>query len=482
MLKAKEVNDYLWGLETFKKLDDLSSLQFKISNWTPSIINLEQLFPQNITETQLINFTILISNTTPIDVDQLKKYHSKLEGSETKIQKLCIEIIITIKKAELLRYFVQSDNLKNTYIFYSLDNFVTNINKDVNLNNDYYVKAYIIENNLTRISNDFLSILPLKEIESHCINELPGPVTESFKSMKVVFEDSNKIQNITSLPKFWYITSHEGLLHCFDNQFLLKTLYLISNKADMKNNTFVIKGHYSLKLKLNDVVTKKIDRAKWIELLDFVIDEDAKRHSERLLILRNVLTNYLSNSSTLDEIDSKISPIAATAWHHFELYLQNEIKIFMDQKNNLLQEAISVTDKINERNIKVNEFSQKNLILIFGLIITNFLPFSPKNELNPYLFYFSILTTLIIICLNLQTLNASKKQLQNSITKFEFYVENISSKNLKGLNVEDLKNNFIQEDELIIKNSLVTHLCIFYLLLVIIILGALFYLLFGQSI
>jgi len=459
-MSLEQLNDYFNSLRDFLILDNKSHLQFKIMNWD-SKLDINVLLPNNLSSYPFISYYISLSGSR-ITKDEVSGYITNLSTEE--ILKLNIHINITIKKHDLITFFTQES--ENTYLFFSLNNFVTHINTDSNsdINNENYVNLYIIDNNIYKISNEYLNIIPFTNLNTNQTSNLSPKAIEKFQTIEKIYGDTKKIRNLQHLPSFWSINSNNQMFQQFNHLFLLNTLNLISNKSNLTNSSFVIKGHYNLNITF-DVPAPELNHTKLEELLEFTIDEDTNRHVERILIVRNVLTTYLSVSSTANEFNEKLAQIVSTIWHHFELYIQNEIKVFMDQKNKLLQESVTVADKIAQLNIKNNEFFQKNIIIILGLVISNFIPLF-KEITNPI--YYNLLTISVVILisiLNLKAIRDAESQLKNSINKFEFYVENISNKNLNGLSIEELKSKFINPDKEILESNLKIQRNISYLVI-----------------
>jgi len=448
-----ELNKYFNSLRDFVVIDNKYRLQFKFENWD-STINLDDLIPDSLIELPFFSYNISLSDNPIKNKSDLLDTIAPI--SQIQLHELKILITIDIQKTELLSTYTQE--LDNTYIYFFIEKFINDINSpsEFNIKNDKFLNLYIIDEEQEQVSNDFLKIFNFKYLNLHQSSPISTSASKKIKTIEKIFGETKNIKSIHQLPSFWSIKSNSKAFEKFNHLFLLNTLHLIANKSDLELNSFSIKGHYNLNINFSDPIIE-INHNKLEELLYFTIDEDSNRHSERVLIVRNVLTTYLSSSSTAKEFNEKLVQIVSTVWHHFELYVQNEIKVFIDQKNKLLQESITVADKIAQQNIKNNEFFQKNIIIILGLLISNLLPIFQKTSNS---FIYSILTLLVVFLisyLNLKTIKDAIKQLNNSINKFEFYVENISNKNLNGLSIEDLKIKFINPDKDILESNLKVH-------------------------
>ncbi len=118
---------------------------------------------------------------------------------------------------------------------------------------------------------------------------------------------------------------------------------IICNKI-LGSNRYLIRGQKTVTIEINDEIIPFKSIQIICELFDFLLDVD--KHHDKLSLLRNTLTVYLNSYSDTKNFISESPEIIKSLKYNFELYIQEKVRMFLDQKNKLLQEYISTTKKL----------------------------------------------------------------------------------------------------------------------------------------
>lgn len=361
-------------------------------------------------------------------------------------------IRITIEKAKVISLF--NNNLQNTFIYSTVANFVKHFfirRNMVLLDPNYITNIFILENIQNKtFKNKYLSISNLNDLPTKIQDNLKQIDLDLFESIRNNY-DTKEITQFYHIPHFWDFQYSEDFLYQCKIKCLETFFNLISNKEKVAGKKYLIKGHHNLEFTINyDQV--EINTKSFVELINFTLDKE--RHYDKLLIVRNVLTTYLNNYSTISQLNQQIDEVYATSQHHFELYIQNEMKIFIEQKNQVLNETLAVAKNVSQLTVEITNNFKNLLITLFAGIIVSVIPFVIENNSEKLLLNILAATYLIYLIVNYYISYKINVQLSNFLDNFKTYTIYISSQSLNGLDYATLKEKFILNEEQNFRNGL----------------------------
>ena len=448
--------EYIQLFSSSIKNEDQRFLTFEFDN----LSNLHQKLPETIIEHDFFSYTI----THYVEI--FKTLSAFLENIETVQGGTLIEtegkINIKIDKRKLLISLNQ--NIKNGFIFIDFDNFIkyhSVISPVIGTEQPFKSHIFIMNFNDQYFENEYLVINDFKNIqsqESKSINNV-----DKFKLIQSLY-DVKDISKLSDIPYFYHFECDHEILNPLKDLALDSFLNLVSNKKRLGTNVYSIKGHHNLEVRLDTEIIN-INTQLITEILDFTLDNE--RHYDKLLILRNVLTTYLTNFSNKTQINQQLENIKATSQHHFELYIQNEIKIFIEQKNQVLNETLTLAKQVSTLTNEVTTNLRTVLLTLFAGIIASIIPQISENVSNKLITIFLLLSYIIYLIVNLFNIKFIRNQLNNSIENFKNYTIYITSQSLQGLDFATLKEQFInKEEENFNKVVLLSKLCVIILLII----------------
>ncbi|WP_433595161.1 hypothetical protein [Lysinibacillus xylanilyticus] len=449
--------EYVQLFSSFIKKEDQRFLIFEFDN----LSDLDQRLPESMISKNFFSYTI---NHFHGSFNNLSEF---LEEIETVHGGTFIEtqgnVNIKIDKRKLL--ISLNDRIKNGFIFVNFSSIIeSHLSIYPVIETELPSKSQIfIINDFEELyfENDYLVIADIKKIENQesiIINNI-----DKFNLVKSLY-DIKEIKNLNEIPYFYHFENTNEILNPLKDLAIESFFYLISNKKRLDTNVYSIKGHHHLELKLDTEIIN-INTQLITEILDFTLDNE--RHYDKLLILRNVLTTYLTNFSNKTHINQQLENIKATSQHHFELYIQNEIKIFIEQKNQVLNETLTLAKQVTTLTNDVTTNLRTVLLTLFAGIIASIFPQISANVSNKLITICLLISYIIYLVVNLFNLKFIKNQLFNSIDNFKNYTIYISSQSLHGLDFATLKEQFIKKEENNF-NSVVTlsKVCIIILLII----------------
>lgn len=411
--------------------------------------NLEKfiLENKNILEETHINSNIQY-NKNFYDYEELKEDMYIIGIEVAKNHTFKIKIIVN--KIELINKFNPEHKIKNIQLFSSLRNFMDQVDLgNIIIDNLNYRLNVIITANLEEYYfNDYLNIIYTDNFD------LPNSITLKVEEMK--FHKAKKAIDLysktlsknelsfLSLPIFWDLSIDNQLIK---NKLILTFVSLISNK-EVEKGIFNIKGQQNLNLNMSELNNKvnfeNFENNLVTDLFKFTLD-DEERFLEKILIIRNVLSTYLTNESSFQYFVNKLREISSTVEYNFEMYIQEKVKIFLDQKNLLTQVALDTARSTSKLTSQVTSTLRTVLFSLVGTVfislVSNFdanISFKVINtSLLAYIFYFAI--TLLIV----RHYAVEEENIQIS---FENYFKKISNEEIKGFKLDNIKEDFLNEN------------------------------------
>ncbi|MCQ30671.1 hypothetical protein DUD46_15705, partial [Listeria monocytogenes] len=129
---------------------------------------------------------------------------------------------------------------------------------------------------------------------------------------------------------------------------------LICNKS-ISNHTFVIRGYKAITFSITPADFTNLKQVEDVNKKLFYFLLDKEKYYDKKIILRNTLTLYLNDTATTINYVKNCEEIYKSVEYNFNLYVQNKIEIFLEQKNKLLQEFIDVSRKMQDRAQSVSD-------------------------------------------------------------------------------------------------------------------------------
>lgn len=365
---------------------------------------------------------------------------------------------------------IQENFDSNLFVFFDIEKAIEEIySTEVNFSMNTKVKLLILDiNSSLSFSNDYFVI---ENISAKPYDEMAStdyPIAESVRNefeVKKNFLEGKNSFSPNRTPYFWSISQNnneEILKKKFFYLGLLSFFNIISDKI-ISDNIFLIRGNYNLEF----TIDKNINDLNFNDLfniLDFVSDEKSE---DKILILRNVLTTYLTKNSNSNNFCSQLDGINSSLRHHYSMFIQEELKIFLEQKQQVITEANNLARTVSNYTSSVTTNLKTNIFSFILALITGSIPdLVEKVDSNFVLLIiaFLMLGYLIISIFNLY----SQESLVNSaINSFENSLKYIASNSIEGLKFEELEKNFFSQERKIFINTLLTALIAYFVLIAI---------------
>lgn len=381
-------------------------------------------------------------------VDEAAQLLSDSNEKESKI----IQVVIKINKREILNE-IKDIHLKNGYLFATIKSFENRVNKVL----DYKASPHSIEDHQSKINlilfsgfeesifSDYINIVNIENVhvlKNTVITSLSSASSDKIKNAKDLYVNflSKNISTFLDFPYFWGLdyTSNET------KRIALRNFFRLISNREMRDMTFKIKGVQSLVLDFSDETDfNEVNIDKLSKIIDFTVD-DKERFLDKILIIRNVLTVYFSNDTKLSSVCERLDEIISTIEYNFELYVQEKIQVFLDQKNKLISEAIDVSKKIAKLTFQLISSMRTLLISLLGTVFISFVS-ALGDQLNKPLLLFSIISyALYFLGLLYTTLNSSKEVTINE-NILKNYIKEIGNDNVSGLSFEELNEKYLKE-------------------------------------
>lgn len=443
-------------------LSDFIQIKFK------DLSEIDSKLPKFLDDFAYVSLTISYYSQTFKSIHSFDK--ELLETFSNQIDSSAGIITVTIDKKKLIKSI--NCSLENTYVYMNMDNFSQDIINVKFENNKCKLNLFLIEKGFNKLDNNFICIQDIDCLDQSMLNtNIDDESICTYNLLKEIYL-SKTVDCYTKIPHFWSFGELKDNLKTCKKNCTLSFFNLISNKTLSQNKKYLIKGHHNLTLNIILEDDFNISTQQLVELIDFTLDAD--RYFDKILILRNVITRYLNNHSGIKHFSKQLDHIIDTANHDFELYIQNEIKVFIDQKNHLLNETLDVTKGVSKQTQSASENIRSLTLTLLGAIIAGSV--STIADLPNNILFLSLFVIVIIfyLSINLFISNNIKKQHENNLNALKNYVETISNTSLKGLDYNSLKIKFIDPEE----SSLFTTLLIYNIICLLLIFLSLVFLLY----
>lgn len=363
-------------------------------------------------------------------------------GNEHSYKEVEENVIVKIRINKSV--FNKNDKYDNFYLFSSLSilkqkffGFVNNF-KWENEKKKFYITLLENEDGLD-YSNDFIYILSLEkslEIEEEMINQKSMNKYKTYKALN----ENGTIQGLLTYPLSWMDINGETPSIFIQHGLNLFFESIANDNYD--SNVQLIKGYknvYFCKKLEYDKGTSSENSKYSFKLIDFLIDED--KYMDKLLMVRNSITLYLDTNSSIQDFLSKSKDIYRTVDHNFDLYIQNEIKVFLEQKNALFHEYIRVSRQLGEL---TNDLSKQMRTIGISLLGSVFLGITSNlnTDISVGTLNFVLLSYSIFYILNFGITFSHSKQFEDTKELLKSYTSTIAANN-KALSFEELRIDYL---------------------------------------
>ncbi|EKO5664562.1 hypothetical protein P0W49_002688, partial [Enterococcus faecalis] len=218
---------------------------------------------------------------------------------------------------------------------------------------------------------------------------------------------------------------------------------IICNRKDENNkNLYIIRGYKTIRFDSNGELRDSSSCKILGELLKFIIDE--QRVNDKLIILRNTLSLYLNSEGTISDLENNLIEIKKNVNYNFNAYVQDKVKIFLNQKNKVLQECISTAKKIDELTNSLITQLKSILLSLIGTIFLGLL-----NDLNKGKTYAIInlvlLSYIVYFFVNWIIIFSQDKQKTALLDSFKQYILFVGIRD-DDFNYDNLRDKYLKEN------------------------------------
>lgn len=364
---------------------------------------------------------------------------------------------------------IQEVNDSNFFVFFDLDKAIEEIySTDIAFSMRTKFKLLILDmTSSISFSNAYFVI---KNISTTSFNEMASqnyPISESiindFKAKEIFLEDRNSTSP-NKTPYFWVTPQNNDIEASLQKKFYYNALLcffnIISDKI-ISDNTFLIRGNFNLEFTIDKNI-EDLNFNDLFDLLDFVSDEKSE---DKILILRNVLTTYLTKNSNSNNFCSQLDGINSSLKHHYSMFIQEELKIFLEQKQQVITEANNLARTVSNYTSTVTANLKTNIFSFILALITGSIPDLVEKVDNNFVLLVIAFLMLGYLIISIFNLHSQESLVNSAINSFENSLKYIASNSIEGLKFEELEKNFFSQERKIFINTLLTAL-IAYLVLI----------------
>ncbi|MBK1994972.1 hypothetical protein JI640_03375 [Listeria ivanovii subsp. londoniensis] len=317
-------------------------------------------------------FKIEGENIQSTSIDELISLYTEERYKEIESN---LEIKVRISKKIITEEYPEISNLS---FFSSLSEAMKQVFSlpwnDANYKQVIYIKD-LPENQI--LSSPYLLI---SDIEVNKVSKEEIIIKNEFKD--IFHEVNNYYESVSldlysKLPIAWIDNSTSRKRNI---TYVLKQIELMMNLVCNKiiaKDIFVIRGYKTITFTVTTDDFTNLEQVEDInkKLFSFLLDKE--KFYDKKIILRNTLTLYLNDTSNTTNYVNNCEEIYKSVEYNFNLYVQNKIEVFLEQKNKLLQEFIDVSGKMQDRAQTVSDQLRTVGLSLLGTIFLSLL-----NNLN----------------------------------------------------------------------------------------------------
>lgn len=340
-----------------------------------------------------------------------------------------VQVTVTIKKDK-----IEFDLIDNFYFFLNLTNFFSAI-PDVKVNNSSKKLIVLLVGEDLEFESKFIHIFNFEQFSKNLTTTINDDIDEEELSELEVLNSifkNKKLNSYLDYPISWISISNSMQSVPLCTHAVLETFFSIISNTVVSKTNFIIRGYKTVHLDISSKEEVSGEVCNIIgELMKFIIDK--QRNHDKLLLLRNTCTLYMDSDEDIIGLEKKIFEIKKNVEYNFNAYIQDKIKIFLDQKNQLLQEFISTTKKIEELTNSLVSQIRTVLLSLLGTIFIGLIKDINNSKssamlnlvLLSYIFFF-VIQLIIVIYQNQQqhSLLNSLKSYTEEFGKLETGIEN----------------------------------------------------------
>lgn len=329
-----------------------------------------------------------------------------------------VQVNVTIKKDK-----IDFDWIDNFYFFLNHVNFFSAM-PDVKINNSSKKIIVLLVGEKLEFESKFIHMFNFDQFSKNLTTTINDDIDQEelseFEVLNSVFKNK-KLNSYLDYPISWISISDSMQPVPLCKHAVLETFFSIISNTVVSKTNFIIRGYKTVHLDISGEKEVSGEVCNIIgELMKFIIDK--QRSHDKLLLLRNTCTLYMDSDEDIVGLEKKIFEIKKNVEYNFNAYIQDKIKIFLDQKNQLLQEFISTTKKIEELTNSLVSQIRTVLLSLLGTIFIGLIKDINDSKssamlnlvLLSYIFFF-VIQLIIVIYQN--------KQQQSLLDSLESYTE-----------------------------------------------------------
>ncbi|WP_068794074.1 hypothetical protein [Brevibacillus laterosporus] len=351
----------------------------------------------------------------------------------------------------------------NTFVFFEKLSFFScfNVFKDKTFNGTNHEKTICVYLPIeSPIINDYFHLYPITDAELH----LPAVLNEEFKQEKKrvskIREELARVENFVPIPEMYkFLSIKDSDLKRWSDQNLFNLCLMhLSNK--LVDNQIIIRGTKNIEVPLkgefqtrNAHIIYKIYRFSYEE----------RHYNDKIEIVRNIFSIYLSSTETVEKIDSLLPKIDKTVSRHFSAYIKDSVKKFFGDKKDVVKEAHKFGSELKGESDKLLTYINTSLIGIITAIFSGALGLS-KGERWLLLSAF-ILHAIVFLISYLFNRRHVKDRISNIEFVFDKYTSNFVV--MEPEEVEEIKKIYIEPSQKKVKSYLKNYFWVILTLVII---------------
>ncbi|WP_312541444.1 hypothetical protein [Enterococcus sp.] len=329
-----------------------------------------------------------------------------------------VQVDVTIKKDK-----IEFNQIDNFYFFLNHINFFSAI-PDVKINNSSKKIMVLLLVEKLEFESEFIHMFNFDQFSKDHTTIISDDIDEEELSelevLNSVFKNK-KLNSYLDYPITWVSISDGMQSVPLCKHAVLETFFSIVSNTVVSKTNFIIRGYKTVHLDISGKEEVSEEVCNIIgELMKFIIDK--QRNHDKLLLLRNTCTLYMDSDEDIVGLEKKIFEIKKNVEYNFNAYIQDKIRIFLDQKNQLLQEFISTTKKIEELTNSLVSQIRTVLLSLLGTIFIGLIK-DINNSKSSAMLNLVLLSYIFFFVIQLIIVIYQNRQQQSLLDSLESYTE-----------------------------------------------------------
>ncbi|KZR58350.1 hypothetical protein [Pseudobacillus badius] len=243
-----------------------------------------------------------------------------------------------------------------------------------------------------------------------------------------------------------FLDSKSELSEMIKKEFYKSMLQSLSDKKE--ESSFIIRGEKNVAISFDDSFTVR-NYKYFTDIFMFLISH--QKYTEKFIITKKVITLYIHDEETLNDLDEKLPKVWKTINHYYNHYIEDNLKEFFKTKDQLLKEAMSVSKVIYEQTDKISNSITASIISTIILLITTL--YRSLENLN-----IVFATCFIIIFFLFSSVyyhlmsDSTKKRYALTKEQFDHFISEISL--IQGEEVEVIREKYLTNPYAELKKTL----------------------------